>query len=163
MQAPLITIKHMTNIENTTIASGAVRSIEIVQAVGQAAVVNTGDVVEGSIVKTVYLEHWIKSNGGAGTDTKFQLVIEKVPAGATSITFTQMNNLMTYPNKKNVFYVTQGVIGDGETQSLPVIRQWFMIPKGKQRFGLDDRFVLTISTTGAVIQSCGLAIFKEWK
>ncbi len=163
MLAPLITIKHYINVENAQIASAAIRTIELVQAVAQTAVTNTTDVVEGSLVKTVYCEQWIKSFAGAGEDTKFQLVIEKVPAGATPITFTQMNNLMTYPNKKNVLFVSQGVLGDLTTQAIPVIRDWVMIPKGKQRFGLDDRFILTISATAAVIQSCGLAIFKEWK
>ncbi len=161
--APLVTIKHYVNVENAVIANGTTRPIELIQAVNVNAVVNSGDVFEGSLVKTVFIEHWLKSNADATADTKFQLVVEKVPAGATSISFTQMNNLMSYPNKKNVLFVSQGVIGDGTTQSIPVVRQWFMIPKGKQRFGLDDRFVLTISTTAFGVNSCGIAIFKEWK
>ncbi len=163
MLAPLITIKHYINIENAQIAAAAIRTVELVQAVAQTAVTNTTDVVEGSLVKTVFIEHWIKSFAAAGEDAKFQVVIEKVPAGATPITFTQMNNLMSYPNKKNVLFVSQGVVGDLSTQSIPVVRQWFMIPRGKQRFGLDDRFVLTISATSATLQTCGLAVFKEWK
>ncbi len=163
MLAPLITIKHYVNIENAQVTSGSVRQIELVQSVGQTAVANASDVVEGSIVKTVYIELWVKSFAPAGTDTKFQLVVEKVPAGATPITFTQMNNLMTYPNKKNVFYVSQGVLGDLSTQSIPIVRQWFMIPKGKQRFGLDDEFIVSVSATAEILQTCGLAIFKEWK
>ncbi len=163
MLAPLITIKHYINIENAQITSGSTRQVELVQAVGQSLVANASDVVEGSLVKTVYIEMWLKSFAPAGTDTKFQLVIEKVPAGAVPITFTQMNNLMTYPNKKNVLYVTQGVLGDLSTQSIPAVRQWFMIPRGKQRFGLDDEFIVSISATAEIIQSCGLAVYKEWK
>ncbi len=163
MLAPLVTIKHMVNIENSQFASGTARTVEIVQAVAQTAVTNAGDVVEGSLVKTVYIEHWVKSFASAGTDVKFQLVIEKLSTGAASITFTQMNNLMSYPNKKNILYTSQGVLGDLTTQSIPIVRQWFMIPKGKQRFGLDDTLVMTISATSAALQTCGLAIFKEWK
>ncbi len=163
MLAPLVTIKHYTNIEELNVTSGSTRPIELAQAVVITGITNASDVVEGSIIKTVFLELWLKSNAGAGIDTKFQLVIEKVPAGATSITFTQMNNLMSYPNKKNVLFVSQGVIGDNTTQAIPIVRQWFMIPKGKQRFGLDDRFIATISATGAGIQTCGISIFKEWK
>ncbi len=163
MLAPLITIKHVINLENTVTANGTTRPIELVDSVAQPAVTDPQDVVEGSLVKTCYLELWFKSNADAGQDTKFQLVLEKVPAGATSVTFTQMNNLMTYPNKKNVLYTTQGVVGDLTTQALPITRQWYMIPKGKQRFGLDDRLVATISTTGFGANICGLAIFKEWK
>ncbi len=163
MAAPLVTIKHIVQIDNAQIASGAAENIELVQSVGQTAVSNTGDVVEGSIVKTVYIEMWLKSFAAAGEDTKFQLIIEKVPAGATPATFTQMNGLMGYLNKKNILYTTQGVLGDLTTQAIPIVRQWFMIPKGKQRFGLGDELVMSISATAAVIQRCGLAIFKEWK
>ncbi len=153
----------MVNSESTTISSGAAGAIEIVQAVGQTLVANTGDVVEGSLVKQCHVEIWIKSNAAAGGNAKFQGILEKVPAGATSITFTQMNNLMTYPNKKNILYSTQGILGDLSTQSIPIMRDWYAIPKGKQRFGLDDRLILTISATTADIRRCGLFIFKEWK
>ncbi len=161
--APLVTIKHMVNIENAQLTSATAGSIELVQAVAQTAVANTTDVVEGSIVKTVFLEMWIKSFAGAGEDTKFQLVLEKLTENSDPITFTEMNNLMSYPNKKNILYTSQGIVGDLTTQSIPIVRQWFSIPKGKQRFGLGDELVVTISTTGAVLQRCGLCIFKEWK
>ncbi len=163
MLAPLVTIKHILNKENATINSGARLNIELVQGVVQTGVSSVTDVVEGSLVKTVYIEIWLKSNASAGTNTKFQVVLEKVMGATAAITFTQMNNLMTYPNKKNVFYITQGVMGDLTTGSLPIMRGWFAIPRGKQRFGLDDQLVLSISSTGAVIQACGLSIFKEWK
>ncbi len=153
----------MVNIENAQIATGNVSSIELVQAVGQTAVTNTTDVVEGSIVKTVYVEMWLKSFAGAGEDVKFQLVLEKLPINSDPITFAQMNNLMNYANKKNILYTSQGVLGDNSTQSIPITRQWHSIPKGKQRFGLGDELVLTISATSATLQRCGLCIFKEWK
>ncbi len=161
--APLVTIKHYVNVEKVGIASGAADPIEAIQGVAQTAVANFADVVEGSVVKTVYIEMWIKSNASAGLFGKFQMVIEKVPAGATPATFTQMNNLMTYPNKKNVFFTSQGILGDLTTQAVPIIRTWLLIPKGKQRFGLDDRLVVNVSATSAAIDRCGLFIFKEWK
>lgn len=163
MQAPLVTIKHMVNEENAQIASGVADDLEIVNAVAQTGVTNTTDVVEGSLIKTCHIEMWVKSFAAAGEDTKFQLILEKVPAGATSITFTQMNNLMTYLNKKNILHSAQGVLGDLSTQSIPIMLGWYPIPPGKQRFGLGDRLVLTISATSAVIQRCGLYIYKEWK
>ncbi len=163
MLAPLITIKHMVNVESSTIANGVAVSTEIVQAVGQTAVTNTTDVVEGSVVKTCYVELWIKSNAAAGGNAKFQLILEKITENSVPITFTEMNNLMTYPNKKNILFSTQGVIGDLSTQSVPVMRDWYSIPKGKQRFGLGDELVVTVSATTADIRRCGLFIFKEWK
>ncbi len=153
----------MLNIENSAVADGARRSVVLVEAVGQAAVSAVQDVVEGSTIKAVYIEIWFKGNAVAGTEDKFQLIIEKVSTGANGITFTEMNNLMTYPNKKNILHSSQGVTGDLTTQSIPIHRGWLAIPKGKQRFGLGDSLELAISTTGATANTCGLAIFKENK
>ncbi len=163
MVAPINAIKHYVQVENNQIATGAVRAFEIVSGVAQNAVAATDDVVEGSIVKAVFIEWWVKSFAGAGEDTKFQLVVEKVPTSSASATFAEMNNLMPYANKKNILFFSQGVIGDLTTQSIPVVRNWFLIPKGKQRFGLGDRLVATLSATGATIQNCGFGTYKEYK
>ncbi len=161
MVAPINSIKHYVNLENSQVASGAVRTTNVVDAVATTS--SAEDVVEGSIVKAVYFEHWIKSFAGAGEDTKFQYVIEKVPSGQSSVTFAQMNTLDSYPNKKNVLFFSQGVIGDLTTQAIPVVRQWFLIPKGKQRMGFGDKIVSTLSATAAVIQNCGFSTYKEYK
>ncbi len=74
-------IKHYVQAENAAIASGAIRSIDVVDAVGQAAVAATEDVVEGSLVKAIFLEYWLHSEASNGNVSKFQYVLEKVPAG----------------------------------------------------------------------------------
>ncbi len=163
MLAPIVSIKHYVNLENTKVLTGTRRSMEVLDVVPQNAVVNSEDVVEGSIVKAIYLELWLHSIADAGTDTKFQFVFEKVPSGATPITFTQMNNLMSYPNKKNVFFTSQGVMGDKTTSSVPVVRNWFKIPKGKQRMGAGDLLVMSLSATAFDIDTCGISTYKEYK
>ncbi len=163
MLAPIVSIKHMINIENASIADNARRSFQLIAGVAQTAVVNVQDVVEGSIIKAVYLELWFKGNAVAGTEDKFQLIIEKVPAGQTAITFAQMNSLMGYENKKNILHSAQGVTGDLTTQALPIFRGWLKIPKGKQRFSIGDELRYAVSTTGATANNCGLCIFKEFK
>lgn len=163
MLAPIITIKHYVQAENAALADAARRAINLVDAVGQAAVSTTDHVVEGSLVKNIYIELWVKSNATAGTENKFQFVIEKVQAGFAAITFTQMNNLMAYENKRNIFYFTQGVVGDLTTASQPVFRGWLKIPRGKQRFALGDKLVMSLSATGATMNNCGFATYKEYK
>ncbi len=164
MLAPINSIKHYVQAENASLASGSNRQIVLVDGVSIAvAAANTFDVVEGSIVKAVFIELWVKSSAASGANTKFQLGLEKSPSGVGSMSFANMNNLMPYDNKKNILYYSQGVIGDTETQGIPVIRQWFLIPKGKQRFGLGDRLILSISTTGAALQICGFSTYKEYK
>ncbi len=163
MVAPINSIKHYVQHENALIANGARTAIEVIDAVAQTAVSGVQDVVEGSIVKAIFLEYWLKPNSDAGQDTKFQLVIEKVPSGQVGVTFVQMNNLMTYPNKKNVLFYSQGVLGDLTTSSVPIVRNWFLIPKGKQRFGLGDKMFVSVSATAFTINLCGFATFKEYK
>ncbi len=163
MRAIINAIKHYVQFENTEIASGARRTIVAVRAVGQSLVTDTEDVVEGSIIKAIFIEIWVHSKATAGLENKFQLVVAKHPSGSSSISFTEMNNLMAYDNKKNILLFSQGVTGDLTTQSIPIVRQWFKIPKGKQRFGLGDRLDIAVSATGFVFDSCGFCTFKEYK
>ncbi len=163
MVAPINSIKHYVHIENASTASAAIRSLVIVDAVSAPAAGAASEVKEGSIVKAIFLEYWVKSEAAANTDTKFQMMYEKVPAGQVSVTFAQMNNLGAYTNKKNVLYFTQGVLGDTNTDSVPIHRTWFLIPKGKQRMGLGDRIVVSLTATGTAVQNCGFTTFKEYQ
>jgi len=156
-------IKHYINVENIEVASGTAQVAVIVAAVAQNAVAAVQDVVEGSLVKAVFLEFWVSSRAAAGTDTKFQLCVEKVSLNSLGATFAEMNTLHGYVNKKNILFFSQGVIGDLTTQAIPVVRQWFKIPKGKQRFGLGDRLLVTISSTAAILNRCGFSTYKEYK
>ncbi len=162
MIAPINSVKHYVQLENAPLTDGARRSTQLVDATSAPATAATEDVKEGSIVKAIYLEYWLKSNATAGTESKFQFAIEKVPAGQDALTFAQLNNLQAYDNKKNIFYFSQGVLGDLTTGSMPVFRSWFMIPKGKQRMGLGDQIVIALSATGSTINNCGFATYKEY-
>ncbi len=162
MRAVINSIKHYVNFENTEVASATRREFKIVHAVAQNAVTDLEDVTEGSIVKAIFVEIWIHSKATAGLETKFQLVLEKIPAGQDPIGFASMNTLMGYQNKKNVFFFSQGVLGDLTTQAVPVIRQWFKIPKGKQRMGLGDKIQVAVGATGFTIDSCGFSTYKEY-
>ncbi len=162
MVAPINSVKHYVQIEDSSLTSGAIRATNLVDAVAAPATSTTDEVKQGAVIKAVYLEYWIKSEAAGGTHTKFQMLIEKLVAGQVGVTFAQMNNLMAYPNKKNVFYFTQGVLGDTTTNSQPGFREWMLIPKGKQRFGLGDKLAVTLSATGTAIQNCGFSTYKEY-
>ncbi len=163
MRAPINSIKHYNNIENATVASGARRSLSLIDGVNIPAAASPDDVIQGAICKAIFIEIWIKSLADAGQDTKFQLSLEIAPSGIDTISFAEMNNLMDYENKKNVLFFSQGVLGDLTTQAVPVIRQWFKIPRGKQRFGLGDRLLMAISATAFTINTCGFCTYKEYR
>ncbi len=163
MLAPIISVKHYVQFDVSSGADASRRSLAVVHAVKQEGIANASDVTEGSVVKAVFIELWVKSSAPAGTENKFQFAIEKVPAGAAPLSFVDMNTLDVYQNKKNILYFTQGVLGDLTVQSFPVFRQWILLPKGKQRFGFDDDLTIALSSTGSANFSCGFATYKEYK
>ncbi len=163
MVAPINANKHYVHFPNANIASGARENLAIVESVVAPAAAASINVEEGSIVKAIYLEMWIYGLGASGTDTQFFLAIEKVPANATRMTFADSSNLGAYQNKKNILYTSQGVIGGIDTNSVAVLRNWILIPKGKQRMGLGDRLDMTIATLGAPLQRCGFSTYKEYR
>ncbi len=119
------------------------------------------EVSEGCVIKAIFLEYWLNGQGVANT-TQFDLIAYKMPGVGTNPTVTDMLNLQSWDNKKNILYTTHGVLAEKGSQSVPVIRQWIAIPKGKQRFGLNDKFQVAMAATGETIQLCGIAIYKEY-
>ncbi len=147
---------------NTTIANGVISNLIIADGAVAPANATTAEVIEGAIIKSVFVEIWLLGGGGGGTDTQFVLAIEKVPAAMVGgMLFADLLNLMSYSNKNNVLHVSQGVIGDNTTQSIPIFRGWMKIPKGKQRFIANDRLIANLTTIGADMQSCSVYVYKE--
>ncbi len=103
---------------------------------------------------------WVQGAGAQPGATT--IIVEKLPGVGTNITAGEMAALDDYNNKKNIFYTTQGLVGDSNTNPAPLIRQWIKIPKGKQRFGLGDRLQFTILGLVDDIEFCGLAIYKAY-
>ncbi len=164
MIPPINTIKHFVNRTNTEVASAAIANLVIVDAVAQNNVVNTFDVVEGAVVKAVHIEMWCSSTAGVNDGNQVVIIVEKVPANQAAVTVAQILNLQAYPNKKNILFTFQGVLASsvaGATAIAP-IRDWLLIPKGKQRFGFGDRLVISISPLGAGLDTCGMFIYKEY-
>ncbi len=113
----------------------------------------------GSVISAIYVEVWILANSQQpGT---FNLTVEKISSGQSNMTQVQSTNLHSYPNKKNIFYTTQGLVGDANTNPTPVIRQWIKIPKGKQRMGLGDIIAINVSSQAEDQNHCGYVIYKE--
>ncbi len=152
--------KHLVQISLDQVVAGTVDNIAIVEAKhsdnqGTASHVDVGDTV-----KAVYVEIWLlatSSQPGSAT-----VILEKVPASQDPADSTQMASLQTYTNKKNILFTSQGVIGDANANPVPFMRQWYKIPKGKQRFGLGDNLYLNIRANLESITFCGLAVFKSY-
>ncbi len=163
MLAPINTVKHYVAKTNTAVVSGGLVSEFISDAVVAPATANAFSVREGAIIKAVHVEVWIIGDEATDTTSQFVFVIEKAPGNTTAITVTNMLNLGAYANKKNILYTSQGVLGAGidGSGSIPVFRGWVMIPKGKQRQGLDDSLRWHLTAVGS-LRVCGLVTYKEF-
>jgi len=152
--------KHIVQAPISQIATGIRENIVIAQAVESTVANQNNEVEEGSKINAVYVEMWLQNQSNLGHSI---VILEKVENGALGANFTQMGSLFQYGNKKNILFTHEGLTSnDGIGNPIPVIRQWFKIPKGKQRFGLGDRLVLTISNPSSNnLDRCGMFIYKE--
>jgi len=154
--------KHYVQTGISSITGGAVQNITIVQAVAVANKDAVFEVEEGSTVKAVYFEHWIKA-GEASNSGSFVATVHKIPGGGSNFTFAQMAALGVAANKKNILYTTQGLMNINSGSATNIIKGWIKIPKSKQRFGLGDFLMLTISAAATIdLDHCGFATYKEY-
>jgi len=154
------TQKHILQIGPQSVALGAIlnQGIAVAQRAADADAVN--DVRVGSIIKAVYVELWCTSDDA--TQSSLILTLEKLPNAADPMTVGDAAALDVYHNKNNVFYTTQGLIGQQANNGIPFMRGWFKIPKGKQRMSEDSRLNLNVSAVLDGVRICGVVIYKEY-
>ncbi len=164
MQAPINTVKHYVGQPKVNIALGTSLTLEIADVVAAPVDTNREKVSEGALIKSVHFEYWIVGNGAAGLVTQFVFTIEKSPSGVADPAFSDMLNLGGYKNKKNILYTTQGIINSSQdgANATPIIRDWILIPKGKQRMGQADRLLVTFATVDSAMVICGISTYKEY-
>lgn len=160
MKPVIHSVKHIVQTPINQITTVTRENITIIEAVVSTTANLATEVEEGAVVKAVYVEMWLENQSNLGHAI---MILEKVLQGLTGATFAQMGLLFSYPNKKNILFTHEGLTAnDAIGNPVPVVRQWFKIPKGKQRFGLGDKLVLTISNPSSNdLNRCGMMIYKE--
>jgi len=158
MRPPINSEKHIVQVPIFTVTETNIANTVLVNA--EASPSASSDVRVGAVVKAVFVEIWIVAS--AMTIGSFTLSIEKLVGGKSPLNAGQSAALHSYANKKNIFYTTQGLIGDQNTNPVPLLRQWIKIPKGKQRFGLGDSLQMNLLANVENIDACGISIFKEY-
>ncbi len=161
MRPPIHSRKHYVQTTLTQALTGAEVGITYISAVNPPSADLNVEVAEGAIVKAVFIELWVI---GETADQFFTIIVSKLPGGVPQATITDMTNLFTWVNKKNIFYTSQGLApNDGVGQPVPILRQWIKIPKSKQRFGLGDKLVMQVASRGdGTINFCGFSTYKEY-
>ncbi len=153
--------KHYVQTSLSTVTGLAQNIITLVVAVKVGDKNNVSEVVEGAIVKACFVETWLRSaEASAGS---FIAVLWKQPGGAANFSLTEMAALGDADAKKNILFVSQGLVNHNTADAIPVLRGWYKIPKSKQRFGLGDKLLLQIFAQSTIdVQHCGFATYKEY-
>ncbi len=163
MKAPIHSRKHINQISQSTVGQAAVVDTILFQSIEGHSTVPS-HVLEGASVKACYVEFWV-SQDSASVVGSYTVVLYINPGNTPIITTAQMAALHDYPNKKNILFTGQGLLTPNDGGQVPVLRAWYKIPKGKQRFGLQTSLNLAIRNNNATaidINLCGVAIFKEY-
>ncbi len=151
--------KHYVQISRSEVTTVATVGIDLVLA--KASPTQVDEVKEGAIVKAIYIELWSTDAGNDGSEV---VVLAKTKVTSANPTFAEMNALGTFPEKKDILFVHQGLTSnDGVGNPMVVMRGWYKIPKSKQRFGLGDELVLNIANNSLNdLEFCGFATYKEY-
>ncbi len=161
---PIInSVKHIVQRSLETVQEQTRTNILIAVALDAQATAPT-HVAVGAVVKAVWFELWFM--GESAQPCTATWIIEKVPNADPVATQTELQNLHDYTNKRNILKMGQGLIGDSNTNPIPIIREWVKIPRGKQRFALGDSLQFTISAVGEAdngLELCGFALYKEYQ
>ncbi len=162
MVRPMVhSTKHYVQQSIGTVAAAAIDTVDIVNAVDVAAKTGTNSVEEGSSVKAVFVEMWLRSAATSASSFNFAIIKRGGGQGAPSV--AEMAALGDFDNKKNCLFFSQGLLNDVDSSALSVIRTWIKIPKSKQRFGLGDRLSWHLTAIGQSINFCGFETYKEYQ
>ncbi len=155
--------KHYLQISQSTVSQAAVVNTDIVQAV-EATSSAPDKCEEGALLKACYVEYWVSQDSSSVVGS-YTVILYKNPGGNANALAADLAALHDYDNKKNILFTAQGLLTPNDGGQVPVLRGWYKIPKGKQRFGLKDKLTVCIRNNNATaidINFCGLAVFKEY-
>ncbi len=152
--------KHYVQHSLAVVASGAILKKDLVVGQEMPDVSSAVDVLNGASVKAIYLELWVHSDDAASGTVIF--TVEKRTKGMTVMSTANAALLNEYHNKKNIFYTTMGLIPNNVTYPWAVFKGWIKIPKGKQRFGMDDVLSWNLFAQSNGLSLCGFATYKAY-
>ncbi len=159
MKATINSEKHYIQNTLSTVLAGALQVLTICKAVDIPGTTNT-DVRVGAVVKAIQIEDWVRTSDTS--PGSFVYAIIKLPGGVSNPSTTNMANLNDYNNKRNVFYVTQGLSNVNTSQATPMVNSLLKIPKGKQRMALGESWVTVLFAQALDQNHCGKFVFKEY-
>ncbi len=152
--------KHIINFSLAAVTAGNVTSLGLALATAVGDVDSETEVRVGCTIKAVYIEMWLTSDDA--TQSSEVSILEKQPIAADNITAAEIADLNSYTNKNNIFWITQGLVGQKVNTATPIMRGWYKIPRGKQRMSIGTKLTLSILAQSDGLQLCGFALYKEY-
>ncbi len=163
MVRPMVhSTKHIVQQSIAEVAAGAVGTAGIATAVAVGTKSSANHVEEGSSVKAIYIERWIRTGTSSLLGNGVTIVYKKM-SDSSNPSATDMAALHDWDNKKNILYTTQGLFNSETESATVVLRNWIKIPKGKQRMGLGDSINISTFASGVALDICGMQIYKEYQ
>ncbi len=155
--------KHIFQISQSTVAQAAVGTSTLITA-QEGAPSAPQHLAEGASVRACYVELWVGSDSNSIIGS-YTVILVKNPGGNATANSANLAALHDFDNKKNILFTGQGLVAPETGGIVPVLRGWYKIPKGKQRFGLGDQLQLQIRNNNATavdLHFCGVAVYKEY-
>lgn len=159
MRPKVMTEKHFVQRSLFTVALGTVNNHTIVFAPQTPAPTDATNVREGATVSAVYIELWMTSDDSE--QGSVICTLEKRGGTTSPMSAGDAAALNNYGNKKNILHTQMGLVGTDVQVPIAIVKGWFKIPKGKQRFGQDDSLIFNILAQTNGINACGFSLFKE--
>ncbi len=161
MVRPMVhSTKHYVQQSIGTVVVGTNEDVNLANGVAVSAKDTVDEVEEGSTIKAIYVELWIRS--AATSAASFVFIICKRPSSTNFPSDAEMAALGNWDNKKNILFTSQGLTNDVDANAMNLIRGWIKIPKSKQRMGLGDKLSWHLRTVGQSINFCGFCTYKEY-
>ncbi len=161
MKAIINSEKRIFQLTLTSLLTGVAVNIDLIKVVQDIGTgVDAREVLPGTVIKAVYVELWYL--GAAQQPTTMTTCIIKLPGDAPGPDADDLGSLNSYNNKKNILETHQGIVGDANANPIPAFRGWIKIPKGKQRFGLGDKLIVSNKSITEDTELCGVVIFKAY-
>ncbi len=151
--------KHILQKSLSTVAAGAIDITTLASAVDIPGMSNEV-VAVGAVIKALNIEMWVRANDAVAGSFVFAVI--KLPSGQSVPTAANMANLNDYGNKNNVFWISMGLSNDKLSDAMHVAPGLVLIPKGKQRMSLGDKWITVLFAQALDHNSCGKTIYKEY-
>ncbi len=158
MRSMIKSRKRIVQLTTTTASFGTTNNETITFAVQEPDNTNPKECNVGVVIQAIYVEIWAMC--AAAQPGAANLTLEKRVSGLPNMSHTSALALDGYGNKNNIFKIHQGLIPDANSNPIPVLREWIMIPKGKQRMSLNDAWVLNVAAIIDDVEYCGFFQFK---